>query len=158
MLSNHLSNQKIMSKKQIRELVSFALSDKANLHKKLSLGKITPSKAQIIKEETKKEVDNAEIFIDTSAIRHIINQHGSIKREEKRGQIAVNIDDFELLPEILSKATEITYKGKNNLKMDVFELRYKYENCYIVLEEVRENKRGNNIYISTMYKIKGKKQ
>ena len=42
--------------------------------------------------------------------------------------------------------------------MDVFELRYQYNDWYIVLEEVRVNKRGNNIFISTMYKIKGKKQ
>lgn len=147
-----------MCKKEIRELVSFALSDKANLHKKVSLGKISEEKAKLIKEEIEKDVENAEVFLDTSAIRHILNNHGSIKREEKRGQVAVNIDDFELLPEILKKTKEITYKGKNSLNMDVFELRYQYNDWYIVLEEVRVNKRGNNIFISTMYKIKGKKQ
>ena len=139
-----------MSKKDIRELVSFALSDKANLHKKVSLGTITEEKAKLVKDKVQKDVANAEVFLDTSAIRHILNKHGSIKREEKRGQVAVNIDDFELLPEILNKSKEMSYKGKNALGMEVFELRYQYEDWYVVLEEVRINKRGNSVFISTM--------
>lgn len=111
----------------------------------------------IPKKHTEKDVQGAERFLDTSFVRHTIKNHGSVKKEEARGQIAINLDDFELIPKILKEATEINYKGKNSLKMDVFEYRYKVDDTYIVLEELRENKRGKTLFLSILYKIKRQK-
>ena len=83
--------------------------------------------------------------------------HCIVIREEARGQVAINLDDFELIPKILKDATEINYKGKNSLKMDVFEYKYKIDDTYIVLEELRENKYGKKLFLSTLYKIKDRK-
>lgn len=102
-------------------------------------------------------MEGIERFLDTSFIRHTLKNHGSAKKEEARGQVAVNLDDFELIPMVLQKATEIKYLGKNRLKLDVFEYRYKINDTFLVLEELRENKYGKALYISTMYKIKSKK-
>lgn len=146
-----------MNKTEIKKLVDFALSDKLNQHKKISLGVITEKQAKEIKKYTEKDVQGAERFLDTSFVRHTIKNHGSVKKEEARGQVAINLDDFELIPKILKEATEINYKGKNSLKMDVFEYKYKVDDTYIVLEELRENKHGKRLFLSTLYKIKDRK-
>jgi len=80
----------------------------------------------------------------------------SEKTEKSRGQIAINLDDFDLITTVLEKADEVSYQGKNRLNQDVFLYKKKIENVHIVMEAVRiSKKRGNKISISTMYKIKG---
>lgn len=51
--------------------------------------------------------------MDTNAIRHTQKNHCSAKDEEKRVQIAINIDDFENIPNFISKAKEVKYIGVN---------------------------------------------
>jgi hypothetical protein len=146
-----------MSKKtKIQELVDFALSDTSNLHKEIVIDKVNEKQAKIMLDEIGINLENAERCIDTSTIRHIIKNHGSVKKEEKRGQIAINLDDFDLITKVLETAKDVKYRGKNNLKQDVFEYRKKINHTYVVLEAVIVNKRrGNRMSISTMYKIKG---
>lgn len=149
-----------MSKKtEIQKLVEFALSDKLNQHKELIIGKVNKRQAEAIKSVMNVDLLGKERFLDTSTIRHIIKQHGSEKTEASRGQVAINLDDFELIPEIVEKATNINYLGKNNLNQDVFEYRKKIKNTYVVIEAVRlSKKKSNRIFISTMYKIKQKRE
>lgn len=149
-----------MNKKtEIQKLVDFALSDKLNQHKELIIGKVNKKQAEVMEAETGVNLLGKERFIDTSTIRHIIKRHGSEKTEASRGQVAINLDDFDLIPEILEKATEIKYLGKNYLKQDVFEYRKKIKNTYVVIEAIRlSKKKSNRIFISTMYKIKQKRE
>lgn len=147
-----------MSKKAIKDLVNFALSDKTNFHKEIIIGKVSESQAKEIKNLFGFDLQGVERYIDTSAIRHTIKKHGSEKTETSRGQIAINIDDFELIPEILKNPDEIKFLGKNKLKQNVLEYRKKVENMYVVLQAIRESKKkGNRLYCETMYKIKTKK-
>lgn len=90
--------------------------------------------------------------MNTNAIKHILKIHGSIKKEAKKGQIAINIDDFENIPIFISNAHLIEYIGKNALNQDVFKYTTKAERSIIVIESVIINKRGNKVYIETMYK------
>ena len=46
----------------------------------------------------------------------------------------------------------IEYIGKNALNQDVFKYTTKAEGSIIVIESVIINKRGNKVYIETMYK------
>jgi hypothetical protein len=141
-------------KKEIRELVEYALSDIDNKNKALEIGIVNKKQSQIIKENIGLETYGCKRFLDTSAIKHILSKHGSIKTEEKRGQIAINIDDFEQIPFYISNADSIEYVGKNRLKQDVFKYTTNEENQIIIIESVVLNKYGNKIYIETMYKKK----
>lgn len=110
-----------MNKKtEIQKLVDFALSDKLNQHKELIIGKVNKKQAEVMEAETGVNLLGKERFIDTSTIRHIIKRHGSEKTEASRGQVAINLDDFDLIPEILEKATEIKYFRKKLLKTRCF--------------------------------------
>lgn len=145
-----------MQKSEIKKLVEFALSDRLNQHKEIVIGKVSKRQADFLLQEIGIDLENAERCLDTSAIRHIIKEHGSEKTEQARGQVPINLDDFELITSILENADEISYKGKNRLKQDTFVYKKKIQDIYVVMEAVRlSKKKGNKISICTMYKIKG---
>ena len=144
-----------MQKSKIKKLVKFALSDRLNQHKEIVIGNVSKRQADFFLEEIGIDLENAERCLDTSAIRHIIKEHGSEKTEQARGQVPINLDDFELITSILENADEISYKGKNRLQQDTFVYK-KIQDIYVVMEAVRlSKKKGNKISICTMYKIKG---
>lgn len=143
-------------KTKIQKLVEFALSNKLNQHKEITIGKVNKKQSDFFLKTIGVNLENAERCIDTSAIRHIIKNHGSEKTEKSRGQIAINLDDFDLINEVLDTSTEISYKGKNRLKQDVFVYKKKIKNTFVVMEAVRlSKKKGNKLSICSMYKIKG---
>jgi phage-Barnase-EndoU-ColicinE5/D-RelE like nuclease3 len=143
-------------KKEIKELVEFALSDELNKHKVISIGTVTKKQAEIIKKITGIEMYGCVRIIDTSAIRHILRNHGFTKQEESRGQIAVTIDDFENIPHYITNASKIEYIGKNRIKQDSFQYTTEEDGTIIIIEGVIINKRGNKMQIETMYKKKKK--
>jgi phage-Barnase-EndoU-ColicinE5/D-RelE like nuclease3 len=141
-------------KKEIKELVQFAL-DEHPKHKIISIGEASKTQTDLINQFVKEDVTGIERFIDTHGIRHAIKEHGSPKTEEPRGQIAVNLDDFELVPTILKSPDKIEYAGKNSLKQDVFIYTKEIDNIYFIAEAVRfSKKKGNKLMFETMYKRK----
>lgn len=145
-------------KKEIKELVDFALSDQLNKHKSIVIGTVNKKQAEIIKKETGFEMYGCDRLLDTSAIRHILRKHGSPKIEESRGQIAVTLDDFEKIPSYIANASKIEYIEKNKLKRDAFQYTTEEDGAIIVIEGVVINKKGNKIMIETMFKIKKSKR
>lgn len=141
-------------KEEIKELVEFALSDELNKHKVITIGTVTKKQSEIIKKETGIEMYGCDRIIDTSAIRHILRNHGFTKQEESRGQIAVTIDDFENIPHYITNASKIEYIGKNRLKQNSFQYTTEENDTIIIIEGIIINKRGNKMQIETMYKKK----
>lgn len=142
-------------KKEIQELVQFALSDKLNQHKSIIIGTVNKMQSDIIEQFSGVNIYGCNRIIDTSLIRHVISKHGSPSIEEKKEQIAITIDDFILIPTVLTNADFITYEGKNNLKRDCFKYTKKLaDGTIIIIEAVIINKYGNKMVIETMYKKK----
>ncbi|EPE9900241.1 conserved hypothetical protein [Flavobacterium psychrophilum] len=141
-------------KKEIRELVEFALSDDLNKNISIAIGEVNKKQADVIENEIGINLVGCQRYLDTSAIKHILLRHGSAKNEEKRGQIAINIDDFENIPTYISNADSIIYLGKNKLKQDIFQYTTEENGLIVILESVIINKRGNKMFIETMYKKK----
>jgi ribosomal protein L25 (general stress protein Ctc) len=57
--------------------------------------------------------------IDNYAVRHTIKQHGNPEKEAARGQLAVTLEDFGLIPEITSTPDHVFHGGQNRVKRDV---------------------------------------
>lgn len=143
-----------MKAKSIKDLVNFALADNANKHAEYVFSKMPKHQASEIEKAINVNLTGCERLIDTSGIRHTIRKHGDSKKEAKRGQIAVTIDDFELIKDVVRSPDSISYGGKNSLKQDVFIYSKKIGSLYIVAEAVRYNKRGNKLIFNSMYKKK----
>ena len=92
--------------------------------------------------------------MDSNGIRHALRKHGNDKLESKHGEIAINIDDFSKLPQILKEPDAITYAGKNRLKQETFLYEKRIGSIYYVAEAVRHSKTGNKLIFQTMYKRK----
>jgi len=90
--------------------------------------------------------------VDIYAIRHAIAQHGSLQREATRGQIAVTIDDFSLIPKIIANPDAIRYEGINKQGNPVLIYEKTIGNKVFYLEEIRV--RRKEVAMQTMYKRK----
>jgi hypothetical protein len=139
-------------KKEIKALVEYALFDFKNKNKSLEIGVVNKKQSEIIKQKLGVNLYGCKRILSTSAIKHILRVHGSIKGEEKRGQIAINIDDFENIPIFIANAHKVEYAGKNKLLQDVFIHTTEMDGLIIIIESVVINKHGNKVYIETMYK------
>ncbi len=103
-----------------------------------------------IKEVVGVDVSKAIHEVTSDDLRHTINQHGDVKKEAKRGQIAVTVSDLERIPEILDSYDRIE-KGttdERNRKSVRYIKKNNGETTYV--EVVIEG--GNKLRGKTMWK------
>jgi phage-Barnase-EndoU-ColicinE5/D-RelE like nuclease3 len=146
-----------MNPKNIKQLVDIALRD-GNLFAEFTFSKMPIAQSKIIENEIGIKLVGIHRVMDTSGIRHTLKNHGSEIDELKRGQIAVTIDDFNKIPQIVKYPDNIRYLGKNKLKQDVFEYEKRIGKIYFVSEAVKIAKVGNKLIFATLYKRKNKTQ
>ncbi len=91
--------------------------------------------------------------VDNYAIIHTQNKHGLESREISRGQIAVSIDDYLLIPIIVKSPDTVTFGEKSSIGTDL--IKYEKEMngiCYFYVEEVRMKRKS--LAMKTLYKRK----
>ena len=81
------------------------------------IGKV--ENASFIFEKTGLDVSGFTRVVDNYGVRHTIKQHGDQAKESKRGQLAVTLDDFGLIPLITSQPDNVFADGKNKIGRDV---------------------------------------
>lgn len=110
--------------KAAKTYASKALS-KAEVAPYFTLGLLTSKQQQVVENLLDgKMVDGFDFALDTSAILHVLEEHGNDKIEAKRGQRAVVASDYSKLAELLNSDAKITYSGttrKTNLPVISFE-------------------------------------
>lgn len=77
-------------------------------------------------------------------------KHAS-EKEESRGQIRVEINDFLMLPEILAEYDAITLTSRNGKQIIIFEKIYENYTCHLV-EEIRKGRK--ELAVITFYKTR----
>ena len=103
-------------KKTITRFASEAMQV-ANRRISLKLGKV--ENASFILEKTGLNVAGFERVLDNYGVRHTIKQHGNPSKEAKRGQIAVTVEDFEMIMLMTSQPDNVFADGKNKIGRDV---------------------------------------
>ncbi|MFA5619022.1 MAG: hypothetical protein WDA08_01805 [Weeksellaceae bacterium] len=119
-----------------------------------TIGKITPEQAKILKEKLGIDPTGFKHTLDKSEIVHTLNEHGEVKAESNRGQIAVTENDFLRLPEILNNPDKIEYSGKNKKGLETIKYTKAFNGTTYVVEEVRNGRK--ELALNTMYKRKTK--
>lgn len=136
----------------IIRIVDFAKKVKDRIERAV-IGGITNRQKEDLRKQGV-DVDESWVHsIESSAIRHNKEHHGSEVREAKRGQIAITDADYARIPDILeeydriSKSSNVT-KGTKN---DVIVYEKEFEDGYVYyLEEKRNNRKS--LAFHTMYK------
>jgi hypothetical protein len=138
-------------KKEIIELVEFAIKSKNTINKKVNINTVDENEAKILKAKTGFDLLGYKRVIDKSSINHVIKEHGNEKTEASRGQIAITKKDFELIP-LIVKSQNVIYSGKTKAGLDCILYEIIIKNTYYYVEEIRKGKK--ELCLKSMYKRK----
>ncbi|TAH20236.1 MAG: hypothetical protein EAZ08_06300 [Cytophagales bacterium] len=119
---------------------------------KYNMGQVPDEEVRNVQNETGIDLSNYNRSIDSYAINHVLGNHGNPKTEAKRGQIAVELSDFELISLITSSPDKIEYVGKNGSGRDLIKYIKKIGHNIHYVEEVRNGKK--EVVLQTLFKQK----
>lgn len=117
---------------------------------------ITPKEISVVAQYTNLELSGFEHIMEADNVRHIFKNHGNPKTEEKRGNIAITPQDFELLPEIVKNYDDIDVGEKSRFgNQRVIYSKVIGGTVYCVIE-IRKQKK--TLSLKTMYRTKKETQ
>ena len=116
-----------------------------------TLGLLTSAQAKEIERLTGQPVQGFDFALDKSGIGHVMRKHSDKVAEAARGQIAIEAEDFVLIPAILEKPDAVESAGLSQTGLPA--LKYTKTiagQTYTVIMEVRGAKR-RMIVLKSMY-------
>lgn len=78
--------------------------------------------ASRLSEQTGHDLEGFHLVVDNYGVRHTLKKHGTPRTEAARGQIAVTVEDFALIPTIAENFDTAFADGKNKVGRDVIVL------------------------------------
>ena len=156
-IENWKNSNKIVVFKNNEQFYKFVDDSLKNIEpqKKMYFGKITKDAADRVYSETGIDVNGLNIALKGYEIRKILlNSHGNKIKENLRGQIPITKSDLLNIPDIITKADDITltdklYEGKPAIKFIKNIDGKNYVLTYV-------SKKHHDLAIQTMYKTKNK--
>jgi len=133
---------------EIERLVTYSLSDKSNKNKSLLIKHLSDEDIMKFHQVVPIILDGYKHMIYSYAIHHTLKSHGNIEKEALRGQIAVSIDDFKLIPIILETPDRFYYERDERRNKDIVVYEKLIDNKYVCVEEIRVGKKKNMFFQS----------
>ena len=147
-------------KDDIYQLYEDCLNNLQPFHRKLDLFIVPSDIVEMVKEHTDIDLTNHWVCIDNFGIIHTLEQHGNPITEAKRGQIAVEKEDFIHFLDVFLQPDEIKLVGQTKrTALPLIQFEKNVGDKKIVVKEVRtvtsiKKKKINRLVFHTMYKIK----
>jgi hypothetical protein len=148
-------------KNRIFELYDECVNSTEPFHRKLDLFIVPDELARRILGETNIDVSGHWVCVDNYGIIHALEHHGSLIAESKRGQIAVDKEDFITMLDVFLYPDEIKLVGetKKTRRVLIQFIKRINEKIYVVKEirtitSLKKNKLSRLVF-HTMFK-KGK--
>jgi hypothetical protein len=141
---------------EISKLIFYVKTTDSNENKVVEISKVSDEMVQKLNEAFSVNFSGFCFSIDAYAIKHILKNHNSKEKENRRGQEVVTEKDIELLPDILQNPDLAFYDGKNRLGKDCFEFQKQLFNKYVVILEIRTGKK--QLALNTMRIFINKKE
>jgi hypothetical protein len=145
---------------EIDALYNACLEKTTPFHIKIDICIVPEYLAKMVFEATEIDVSNHWITIDNYGIVHTLQQHSNPITEAKRGQVAVEKDDFLKWIQVVLHPDEIKHLGdsKRSLK-PILQFEKIIEHKKIVVKEVRtvtstKKNKISRLVFHTMYKFK----
>lgn len=143
---------------QINSLYEECLTNTEQFHTKIDICIVPDALAQMVFEATNIDITNHLITIDNYGITHTLLQHGNPISEAKRGQIAIEKEDFITFIDVVLQPDKIVLL-ENTKRSNLPQLQFEkvIQNKNIVVKEVRTvtSKKKNKVsrlVFQTMYK------
>jgi phage-Barnase-EndoU-ColicinE5/D-RelE like nuclease3 len=147
-------------RKQINDLYDECLENFEQFHRKIDLFEISESLANRIKENTDVDLFGFWVCIDNFGIIHTLENHGNPVSEAKRGQIAVEKEDFITMVEVCLNPDDIKLIGNSkHTQKPLMQFEKRIENKIFVVKEVRivtstKKKKKNRLFFIQCIKLK----
>ncbi|PDS26734.1 PBECR3 domain-containing polyvalent protein [Flavobacterium branchiophilum] len=147
-------------KQQIGALYEKCLEEIKPFHTKIDVCVVPEYLAKLVYEATKIDIANYVITIDNFGISHTLLQHGNPITEAKRGQVAIEKEDFiKCIEVILHPDTVFLINNTKRTNLPQIQFEKVIENKKIVVKEIRtvtstKKKKVNRLVFQTMYKFK----
>lgn len=136
------------------------LENLEQFHKKIDLFQISETLAKTIKKKAAIDIEDYWVCIDNYGIIHTLENHGNPISEAKRGQIAVEKEDFLKMIEVCLNPDEVKLIGNTkHTQKQLLQFEKIIDNKLFVIKEVRivtskKKNKLNRLVFHTMYKIK----
>ena len=150
-------------KADILALYDECLEISTPFHRKLDLFIVPDGLIVRVMQATGIDLTGHWVCIDNYGILHTLEQHGNLLSEARRGQIAVDREDFVLFLDVFLNPDEIKMVGKTKqTNLPLLQFVKTIENKTFVVKEVRSitssrKKKLSRLVFHTMYKIKAAK-
>jgi hypothetical protein len=145
-------------RQKIYELYDDCISSLEPFHRKLDLFIVPDNLAERIKEATEMDVSGHWVCLDNYGVTHALEHHGNPVSEGKRGQVAVEKEDFITMLEVFLQPDEIQTVGTSRqTRLPMLQFVKTIDNKVFVVKEVRTvtSKKKNKVsrlVFHTMYK------
>jgi len=145
-------------RQKIYELYDDCISSIEPFHRKLDLFIVPDNLAERIKEATEMDVSGHWVCLDNYGVTHALEHHGNPVSEGKRGQVAVEKEDFITMLEVFLQPDEIQTVGTSRqTRLPMLQFVKTIDNKVFVVKEVRTvtSKKKNKVsrlVFHTMYK------
>lgn len=145
---------------EIYALYEECLSAKTPFHRKIDLFLVPGATIELVLKATGIDLSEHWVCIDNYGIIHTLEHHSNLISEAKRGQIAVEKEDFIRFLDVFFYPDEVKLVGetkRTNLPLIQFEKTI--DDKTIIVKEVRtvtstKKKKVSRLVFHTMYKIK----
>ena len=135
------------------ELVKYAFSDVSNKLKTIKLHDLESQEISFLENLLSGKFAGYKRTIDNYAIVHTHNKHGQASKEISRGQIAVLVSDYLLIPKIADNPDKVSVGEKSNIGTELIIYEKQMSGIdYFYVEEVR--KKRKSLAMKTLYKRK----
>ena len=135
----------------IIEFVQSSLTDKTNKQKKFLINAIDAIEALVIETEININVENYKRIIDNFGVKHTFKKHGNAIKEASRGQLAIEIDDFDYIANIVAEPDDIIFGEVNDMSNALIKYMKNIDNIqYVYVEEIRTGRK--ELALQTFYK------
>lgn len=135
------------------ELVEYSFADISNKLRTIKLHDLYEHEIIFLETLLSVKLAGFKRTIDNYAIVHTHNKHGQESKEISRGQIAVLLSDYLLIPEIVREPKVISVGEKSNIGTELIIYEKEINGVrYFYVEEVR--KKRKSLAMKTLYKRK----
>lgn len=128
--------------KAMADLVTFAKSAERGQSQSVEIAQVSEAVADLVEQQAGIDIHGYRHVIDSSAVRHIIKNHGDEKSETKRGMVAITDTDLADIPSLISNADKIVTGAKGKRGEDLIGYLKKLDDgTTLYIEEARRGKK-----------------
>jgi hypothetical protein len=133
-----LRQKLVKLREALGDLLTFAKEGKRGESSSVDIATISDAVADIVEIETGVDIHGFTHVLDSSAVRHMLKNHGDVNSETQRGMVPITDEDILNIPDMLASADYVVTGGKGRRGNDLIGYLKKLDDgTTLYIEEAR---------------------